>query len=62
GNTQTQKHQTNRSALHYPPPPNFKSAYQGAFFVLNHKIKRQNKKIKTAFRQGFSSRKTPINR
>ncbi|WP_210467054.1 hypothetical protein, partial [Vibrio crassostreae] len=60
--TQTAQHPTQRSARPNPPPPNFKSAYQGAFFVLNHKIKRQNKKIKTAFRQGFSSRKTPINR
>ncbi|WP_210459396.1 hypothetical protein, partial [Vibrio crassostreae] len=61
-NPQIYNTQTNRPSRHYPPPPNFKSAYQGAFFVLNHKIKRQNKKIKTAFRQGFSSRKTPINR
>ncbi|WP_210444978.1 hypothetical protein, partial [Vibrio crassostreae] len=59
---QTQKNPNQPSPRQYPPPPNFKSAYQGAFFVLNHKIKRQNKKIKTAFRQGFSSRKTPINR
>ncbi|WP_210470679.1 hypothetical protein, partial [Vibrio crassostreae] len=58
----TEKTPNQPTAPAYPPPPNFKSAYQGAFFVLNHKIKRQNKKIKTAFRQGFSSRKTPINR
>ncbi|CAK2549487.1 hypothetical protein VCRA2116O29_70125 [Vibrio crassostreae] len=42
--------------------PNLKSAYQGAFFVLNQIIKQKTKKVKTAFCQDFTSRKTPMNR